>query len=146
LKEIHVVGAAIVDGDRCLATRRSAAMPLPLQWEFPGGKVEPGEEPRAALAREVAEELGLDIAVGEHLATGYAEDSVRRVRLEVYLATRRAGTLELREHDRAGWFAESELGALQWAQADLPAVAALGSYLRRRTEGDLIEPTTTPGE
>lgn len=131
MNELHVVGAAILDGARCLATRRSAAMSMPLKWEFPGGKVEPGEAPAAALAREIAEELELVIEVDRHLATGFGTSGTRTVRLEVYLARCTGGDLVLHEHDEAGWFTADELARLDWAAADLPAVEALVAHLRR---------------
>ncbi len=60
-----VVAGLIIGGDgRCLITQRRADQALPLQWEFPGGKVEPGEAPVAALARELREEIGVEVAVG----------------------------------------------------------------------------------
>jgi 8-oxo-dGTP diphosphatase len=59
-----VVAGLIVDGDRVLISQRRADQSLPLQWEFPGGKVEPGEAPAAALVRELREELGVDVVVG----------------------------------------------------------------------------------
>src|SRR5687768_3267985 len=84
---IHVVGAAIIRDHRCLITQRSPTMPLPLKWEFPGGKVEPNEAPEAALAREIHEELGLTIQVGPFLARGTAPASNNRlISLDVYAA------------------------------------------------------------
>jgi len=59
-----VVAGLIVDGDRVLITQRRADQSLPLKWEFPGGKVEPGESPAAALHRELAEEIGAAVDVG----------------------------------------------------------------------------------
>src|SRR5690348_1670729 len=59
-----VVAGLIVGDGRCLITQRRADQPLPLQWEFPGGKVEAGEAPVAALVRELREEIGVEVAVG----------------------------------------------------------------------------------
>ena len=59
-----VVAALIRDGRRVLMSRRRADQPMPLLWEFPGGKIEPGESPQAALVREVREELGCELTVG----------------------------------------------------------------------------------
>jgi 8-oxo-dGTP diphosphatase len=63
-RKLVVAGLVIGDDDRILITQRRADQPLPLQWEFPGGKVEPGEAPVAALVRELREELGVTCAVG----------------------------------------------------------------------------------
>jgi 8-oxo-dGTP diphosphatase len=63
-KRTLVVAGLMADGDRVLITQRRADQALPLQWEFPGGKVEPGEAPTAALARELDEEIGVTVEVG----------------------------------------------------------------------------------
>jgi len=126
---IRVVGAAIVDGGRCLLAQRGPGMSQPGLWEFPGGKVEPGEGPRSALEREIREELGLEIEVGEALGRGSADDGERRIELEVYLATATGGELRLAEHERCGWFCAEELADLSWPEADLPIVPVLERVL-----------------
>lgn len=65
---IRVAAAVVFDGDRLLMTQRPPGDPLALLWEFPGGKIEPGETPAEALTREVQEELGVRAAVGEAMA------------------------------------------------------------------------------
>lgn len=129
LPELHVVGAALVERGRVLLTRRSARMSMPGKWEFPGGKVEAGEEPRPALAREVAEELGIAVEVGERIGRGTALHDGRRIVLEVFAARRTAGELRLAEHEEHGWFAAGELAALDWPEADLPILPALARRL-----------------
>ncbi len=130
LPEIHVVGAAIVEGGRVLLTRRSPRMSLAGKWEFPGGKVEAGEAPAAALAREIREELGLEIEVGARLGRGTALHAGRRIVLEVFLARRTGGHLALVEHEEHGWFTAPELAPLDWPEADLPILPALTRTLR----------------
>lgn len=129
MREVHVVGAAIVRDGRCLAAQRGPAMRLPGKWEFPGGKVEPDEDPRAALAREVREELGLDVAVGELLGTGRDLGDGLVVRLDVYAATIAGGELRLLEHGAVRWLQAAELDSLDWADADRPLLAALRERL-----------------
>lgn len=129
---IHVVGAAIVEGDRCLVAQRSAAMALPGKWEFPGGKVHAGEGPRAALAREISEELGLRVEVGARLGVGFDEQGTRRVRLEVFLCKVRGGSLQLAEHAAVRWLAADELETVDWAPADRPVLPALRAALTAR--------------
>lgn len=130
---IHVVGAAILEGDRCLVTQRGPAMRAAGKWEFPGGKVEVGEAPEEALRREVAEELGLDIEVGALVGTGEAEDGGRRIRLDVYAARIVGGVLDLREHAGSEWLAESSLPGIDWADADVPIVPVVQRLLRGRS-------------
>lgn len=130
--ELRVVGAAIVEAGRVLLTRRSPRMSMAGKWEFPGGKVEDGETPVAALSREVAEELGLEIEVGESIGTGRALHGDRRIVLEVYAARVTGGELRLVEHEEHGWFAAGELAALDWPEADLPILPAL---VRRLADG-----------
>jgi len=129
LPELHVVGAAIVEAGRVLLTRRSAHMSMAGKWEFPGGKVEPGEEPAAALVREIREELGLEIEIEAPIGRGTAIHGGRRIVLEAYAARRRSGELRLHEHEEHGWFTASELGELDWPAADLPILPALARRL-----------------
>ena len=127
--EVHVVGAALVEGARVLVTRRGPAMAMPGKWEFPGGKVERGESPEAALTREVAEELGLAIEVGAHLGRGTALVAGRRIVLDVFLARALGGDLALVEHDAAAWVTAGELAGLDWPEADLPILPLLAAAL-----------------
>lgn len=135
---LHVVGAAIVSGSRCLVAQRSDSMRHPLAWEFPGGKVEEGETPEEALVREIREELGVEVVLGEHLDRGEVEVSVsgRRVRLDVYVA-RLAHRLEerpltLAEHRAVRWIGAGEIAELDWAPADVPVLPALERLLEGR--------------
>ncbi len=125
MAEIHVVGAAIVRSGRCLTAQRGERMALAGKWEFPGGKVEAGEAPADALAREVHEELGLRIAVGPLLGTGRDRD----VRLDVYLASLLGGELRLLEHAAIRWIAAADIDTLDWAEADRPLLPILRARL-----------------
>ncbi len=92
-------------------------------WEFPGGKVEPGETEEQAAVREIREELDLEIKVGASL--GPAVDISERYRLHVYLATIVAGEPVLREHAELRWFAADELDESEWLAPDRPFVREL---------------------
>lgn len=81
-KRVRVVAAVVWDGPRLLLTQRPPGGPLGLQWEFPGGKLEPGESPEAALVRELREELGVDAAAHETLAV-HAHDYDHGVHVDV---------------------------------------------------------------
>lgn len=124
---VEVVGAAILDAEgRVLAARRGPDMSLPGQWEFPGGKVEAGESHPESLRREIAEELGISIRVGDFIAMGEAPlGGGRLVQLHVYAATWVSGELVPQEHDQIRWVAPDALSNLGWAEADLPAVDKL---------------------
>jgi 8-oxo-dGTP diphosphatase len=99
------------------------------KWEFPGGKVERDESPLEALRREVAEELGLEIAVGALVGRGTALHAGRRIVLDVYEARVAAGELRLVEHEEHGWFDAREIFALDWPEADLPILPELARRL-----------------
>ena len=121
-----VVGAAIVRRGRILAARRAAPADLAGQWEFPGGKVEPGESEVDALARECREELGVRIAVGEPL--GRVESP--SFALRVYLAELVVGEPRpLADHDELRWLRPAELEDVPWLPADRPLIAALRARL-----------------
>jgi len=123
-----VVGAAILRDGRCLVAQRSERMRMPLQWEFPGGKVELDEDPRAALRRELAEELGLSVHVHELIGTGETVD----VRLDVYRVEVVAGEPSPMEHAQVAWLEPKELSDLDWAEADVPIVPRVVALLSRQ--------------
>lgn len=103
-----VAAAVLVEGGRVLLTQRKAGAHLAGKWEFPGGKVEPGEDPRAALRRELAEELGIDAEVGEIVDVTFHryDDAQKAVLLLFFEASRRPGSPEPQALDVA---------AFQWA-------------------------------
>jgi 8-oxo-dGTP diphosphatase len=131
---VLVVAAAIVQAGRVLAAQRSYPAELADCWEFPGGKVEPGEKPTAALAREIREELGVDVAVHERLGGDVPLQLPEPVpgRLRLYRCSLSAPhTMPVaREHARLRWVGAPDLDALGWLGTNrqlLPLVrAALG--------------------
>ena len=133
MKPIHVVGAAILRGSRCLVAQRGESMTLPLKWEFPGGKVEPEENPRDALAREVREELGVNVEIGGLLGRGESVVHGRRILLDVYEAHLESGTPKAREHKTLRWCDAREVERLDWAAADQPLIAPLIARLTRQS-------------
>lgn len=129
-----VVAAAIIDRGRLLSCRRTAPPALAGRWEFPGGKVEPGETELDALVRECQEELDLDIAVGKRLGEDLLIEATAsapmRIRIHVYWATLAGGAeFVLHDHDDARWLGAHELFDVPWIDADLALVAEVGRQL-----------------
>ncbi|WP_263166007.1 (deoxy)nucleoside triphosphate pyrophosphohydrolase [Streptomyces sp. SCSIO ZS0520] len=125
---VLVVGAALCDGGRLLAARRSAPPELAGGWELPGGKVEPGERPEQALVRELREELGVEAEVRTRvpgsfpLRPGYV--------LEVWTARLCAGEPRpLQDHDALRWLTPGEIWSVDWLDVDRPAVTAVRHHL-----------------
>lgn len=112
---------------RILACKRGLDRHMGGLWEFPGGKVEAGEAPEAALARELQEELGISVEVGERLeAVVEWTDGKVSIRLTGYWCRVSEGEPVALEHEELRWCGISELGGLGWAEADLPFVRELG--------------------
>ncbi len=123
------MAAVIVSGGRVLACERSAPPEVAGRWEFPGGKVEPGESDAEALARECAEELGVRVEVGARVGPDVPLAHGRAV-LRVFAVTVLDGD-EPRalEHTAMRWLAADELDSVPWLPADKPIVAELPGLL-----------------
>lgn len=124
---IRVVGAVFHDGERFLACRKKPGKPLEGHWEFPGGKIEPGETPEQALAREIREELNLIAEVGQKVTTTTYEYDFATIELTTFYCTLVDGDLRLTDHDDTKWVTSTEAAHLTWAPADIPAVEAIAS-------------------
>lgn len=94
-------------------------------WEFPGGKIEPGETPRQALEREIAEELHCEVKVGDFITTTDHEYDFGIVSLTTFYCDLVNGEPVLTEHAAVEWLAPADLFNLTWAPADVPAVELL---------------------
>nr|WP_240942173.1 (deoxy)nucleoside triphosphate pyrophosphohydrolase [Planosporangium thailandense] len=128
-----VVGAAIVAGHRVLACARADQPEASGRWEFPGGKVEPGEDDATALARECREELGVRVAVGARVGPEVPLGGGRAV-LRVYLASLRDDDEpRLTEHLEMRWLTADELFDVWWMPADVPVAQALQPLLAAGT-------------
>jgi len=124
MKTIQVVAAVIQEGNRFFATQRGYG-PWKDSWEFPGGKIEGGETPEAALAREMLEELDTVISIGRKLAQVEYDYPDFHLSMGCYLCRVLTGSLELREHESARWLSREELDSVAWLPADRMVVRLL---------------------
>jgi 8-oxo-dGTP diphosphatase len=122
-----VVAALVRDGPRVLMSRRRADQPMPGKWEFPGGKVEPGESPTEALAREVREELGCEIDVGRIFEVVFHVYDEFDLYMLVYEATIARGTPRAVEVAEIAWVEAARLPELDLLPADYPLARALAA-------------------
>ena len=123
-KTIHVAAAIICNEDRIFATQRGYGEWKDF-WEFPGGKIEPGETPEEALRREIREELDTEIAVGEKLTTIEYDYPEFHLSMDCFLAEVVEGRLELKEHEAARWLHNDELDSVGWLPADRTIIEML---------------------
>ena len=130
MREVRVVAAVLLRQDRVYVARRSPDQKQGGLWEFPGGKVEPGEDDATALARELAEELRVSATVGPVLAENTHDYPGVRVHLVALLAKIPASAEPaLVDHDAAVWATAADLGSLAWAPADVPLLSAVRAAL-----------------
>lgn len=128
MKTIHVVAAVIRDGDRIFATQRGYGDWKDF-WEFPGGKIEPGEKPEEALRREILEELDTVIEVGEKLTTIEYDYPSFHLSMDCYWASVTEGSFVLKEHEAARWLYGDSLDCVNWLPADRSVVGLIRKRL-----------------
>lgn len=124
----RVVAALIFDHDRILVCQRTRHQTMPLKWEFPGGKIEEGEQPRDALHRELNEELGIDATIGEevaHIRHEYRNGAA--VELRFYAVREHQGKIENRIFKDMRWAVRSDLPSFDFLEADLQLVKELAA-------------------
>lgn len=132
LPTVLVVAAALIDADgRVLIAQRPEGKALAGLWEFPGGKIEPGERPEQALIRELHEELGIDVnaaCLAPFVFTSHAYESFHLL-MPLYLLRRWSGTVQRREHAALKWVKPDQLRDYPMPPADEPLVAWLRDLL-----------------
>ena len=127
MKTVRVVAAVIKDGDKIFATQRGYG-DYKDGWEFPGGKIEEGETPQAALVREIREELAADIEVGDLITTIEYDYPTFHLSMDCFWATLNPGsTPKLLEHEASRWLAIRDIDSLDWLPADVEVVKAIKS-------------------
>ena len=125
MKTIHVVAAVIRDGEgRIFATQRGYG-PYKDGWEFPGGKIEPGETPEEALKREIREELDAEIEVGESAGRIEYNYPEFHLAMDCFFCVLLSGAPILKEHEAAKWLRPEELDSVAWLPADLSLIERL---------------------
>lgn len=132
MKTLHVVAAVIRgSGERnnmIFATQRGYG-DLKGGWEFPGGKVEPGETPEEALVREIKEELDTEIKVGSLIDTIEYDYPTFHLSMDCFWADIVSGNLELREHEAAAWLRKDTLYSVEWLPADITLIEKIASMI-----------------
>ena len=121
MKTANVVAAIIRDGDKVFATQRGYG-DYKDGWEFPGGKIEPGETPQQALVREIKEELDTDIAVGDCLTTVEYDYPAFHLSMQCFWCKIVDGKPVLKEHEAARWLDAHHIDSVDWLPADLTII------------------------
>lgn len=121
MKTVKVVAAIIRDGNKVFATQRGYG-DYKDGWEFPGGKVEPGETAQQALVREIKEELDTDIAVGDYLTTIEYDYPTFHLSMQCFWCRIVDGTPVLKEHEAARWLDVDHIDSGEWLPADLTII------------------------
>ena len=124
MKQIEVVAAIIHHDGAYFATQRGYGE-FEGMWEFPGGKIEPGESREDALKREIQEELGVDIYIKELLCTTEYDYPTFHLTMHCFLCSVASGEIELREHKSAQWLTAETLDTVEWLPADREIIAML---------------------
>lgn len=131
---LRVVGAIIERNGSVFAARRNAERSAGGLWEFPGGKIEPGESPEEALTRELEEELGVAVSVGPLIDTSKAQVGELWIELSCYAARFiDADPTKSTDHDALTWIHLDELNDYEWAPGDIPIIERLPATLPAAT-------------
>ncbi|OUN35266.1 8-oxo-dGTP diphosphatase MutT [Lachnoclostridium sp. An76] len=128
MKTVRVVAAIIIHEDKIFATQRGYGE-FKDGWEFPGGKIEPGETPQEALVREIKEELDIEIEVKDFLETVEYDYPEFHLSMDCFFCTIRSGELVLKEHEAAKWLTAETLESVEWLPADKGLIEGIREYL-----------------
>lgn len=125
MKTVRVVAAVICSEDKIFATARGYGE-FKGQWEFPGGKIEPGETPQEALVREIQEELDVKIEVGDLIDTIEYDYPSFHLSMDCFWCNVTEGEITLKEAEDARWLSKDELYSVDWLPADMGLIEKLG--------------------
>ena len=128
MKTIEVTAAIIIQDGKVFATQRGYG-DLKGWWEFPGGKMEPGETPQEALTREILEELDAEIEIGELLDTVEWDYPAFHLTMHCFLCTLISESMHLNEHEDAAWLSAETLYSVKWLPADEGLIPKIASAL-----------------
>lgn len=129
MKTVRVVAAIIIENGKVFATQRGYGE-FKDGWEFPGGKIEPGETPEEAIVREIKEELDTEVEVIELLDTVEYDYPNFHLSMGCFICKIKSGDLVLKEHEAAKWLTKDTLGGLEWLPADMGLVGEIEKYLK----------------
>ena len=121
MKTINVVAAVIFKDGKVFATQRGYGE-FKDGWEFPGGKVEPGESPEDALRREIREDLEVEVNVGDLIDTIEYDYPAFHLSMKCFACTIAGGSPHLLEHEAAKWLTSTQLGSVNWLPADVTLI------------------------
>ena len=127
MKKIEVVAAIVQDGEKIFATQRGYGE-FKDGWEFPGGKIEPGESKEVALARELKEELDMEVEIGELFEAVEYDYPTFHLTMYCFLCKLKQREYVLKEHEAAKWLLRSELNSVAWLPADFGLITKLQKY------------------
>ena len=130
MKTVKVVAAIIIHNNHIFATQRGYG-DFKDSWEFPGGKIEPGETPQQALIREIKEELDTEIEVRDYLETVEYDYPNFHLSMDCFFCTIKMGDLVLREHEAAKWLTVETLDDVDWLPADKVLIEQIKRYLMK---------------
>ena len=129
MKKIEVVAAILHRDGAYFATQRGYGE-FEGMWEFPGGKIEPGESRDVALKREIQEELGVDIVIEDLICTTEYDYPSFHLTMHCYLCSAASGEIELREHKSPCWLTAETLDSVEWLPADKEVIENIKAYYK----------------
>ena len=127
---LEVVAAVFQRDKKFLAARKKSGLSNAGQWEFPGGKKKVTETFESALIREIAEELSVDIVVGQSLGSYSHNTNTLNIDLHCFVVSDWSGEFVPTDHDKLQWYSVDELQSIRLSDADVPFVERIGDYLK----------------